>query len=211
MPWTLKDLMSESTTVAKLTPEDINPSRASFYVNQAQRDVANRIQQLEYERVAVSSTSSGDDKVFLPTDCERVLVLSFDTGGFNRVIPQTSLDVIDSKSNGTLTGLPEFWASYASWVQFYPSPNSSYSLQLRYVARLSDMTNYDAIPSVDTRYHQGIMFKTVEFLTQRKGDLQSAAVFRALYEQELRNQPSVTAQRQMTKAGMGARVQLSED
>lgn len=211
MPWTLRDIMSVATAIAKLTPEDIMPSRASFFANQAQRDVANRIQQVEFERIAVSSTSSGDDKLFLPTDCERVLALSFDTGGSYRIIPQTSMDVLDSKSMGTATGVPAMYLSYATWVQMYPSPNSSYSLQLRYVARLSDITNLDAIPSVDTRYHQAVVFKAVEYLQHYKGNIEAAHAYRNLYEVELRNQPSATAQRQMNRAGLSARVQLRED
>lgn len=208
MPWTLRDIMSEATTVAKMSGTDIQPSRVSFYANQAQRDVANRIQQVEYERLATSSTSSGDDKMFLPTDCERVLNLSFDTWSGNLNIPQRNLQDIDAQSWGTQTGTPEFYVSYATWLELYPSPNSAYSLLMRYVARLSDMTSLDAIPSVDTRYHQAVMFKTAEYLLVRQGN-SLAASFDALYERELVNQPSARAQRQLNREGMHAALKLS--
>lgn len=210
MAWTLRFLVSEATHIAKCGPDDIQVSMASFYVNNAQRDVANRIQQLEFERIAVSSTSSGDDKVFLPTDCERVLNLSFGTGGPYRLIPQVNVWDIDRKSMGSQTAMPQVYASYASWLELYPSPNSQYSLTLRYVARLSDITSLDAIPSVDTRYHQAILFKTVSLLAMRKPDLPLAAQMDTLYERELRMQPSVTAQRQLNKAGAHCVVQLHE-
>lgn len=203
--------MSEATAIAKLTSDDIQPSRVSFYVNQAQRDVANRVQQLEFERIAVSSTSSGEDKLFLPADCERVLALSFATGASHRIIPQTDLDGFDSRSQGTLTGLPQVYASYASWLEFYPSPDSAYSLQLRYLARLSEVTNLDQVPSVDTRYHQAVLFKTVHYLELRKGDPVRTNWALGLYERELDAQPSARAQRQLNRAGMHARVQFKED
>jgi hypothetical protein len=209
MAWTLRDIISEATTYAGMKPDDIHPSRVSFYVNQAQRDVANRVQQLEFERLATSSTSSGDDKMFLPTDCERVLALSFDTGTGNRVIRQGNIQDVDNKSWGTGTGMPQLYLSYASWVQFYPSPNSSYSLVMRYIARLSDITNLTSIPSVDTRYHQAVLFKTVEYLSNRQGDLTKAAAMVTLFEREINEQPSVTAQRQLDRTGMSAGVQLT--
>lgn len=202
--------MSESTTAAKLSGTDIHPSRVSFYVNQAQRDVANRVQQVEFERLAASSTSSGDNKMFLPADCERVLNLSFDTGNANRNIRQKNIQDMDAQSWGTQAGTPEFYVSYATWLELYPSPNSQFSLQMRYVARLSDMTSLTAIPSVDTRYHQAVYFKTVDYLMARQGN-PLAAQFDAMYERELKSQPSAAEQRQLNRSGMGARVQLSSD
>lgn len=208
MPWTLRDLMSEATAHAKLTSDDIQPSRVSFYVNAAQRDVANRIQQAEFERLAVSSMSSGEARLFLPTDCERVLNLSFDTGSPPRNIEQQNVWDFDNKSSGTQTGTPRFYVSYATWVEFYPSPNSSYSLLLRYVGRLSDITNLDSIPSIDTRYHQAVLFKTVSYLAHRSGNENLAGRMDGWFEREMAAQPSVIAQRQLNKTGAHCRVQL---
>lgn len=209
MSWTLRFLMSEATSVARTN--ELIPSQVSRYVNLAQRDVANRVQQLEFERLAVSSTSSGDDKMFLPTDCERVLSLSFDTGGYQRLIPQVYTDFIDNKSMGTATAKPQYYASYGTWVQFYPSPNSAYSLQMRYIARVSDITNLDSIPSLDTRYHQAVAFKTTEYVAERTGNGALADRMKLKYELELKDQYSVMAQRQLNRTGMGARVKLTAD
>lgn len=214
MPWTLRDLMSEATSIAQTTGDGVQPSRVSFYVNQAQRDIANRVQQVEYERLAVSSTSSGEDKMFLPADCERLLALSFDTGvsGIGgRGLQQANLWQMDSQSQGTQTGVPQYYLSYATWVQLYPSPNSQYSLLMRYVARMSDMTDLDAVPSVDTRYHTAVLYRTVEHLALRKGNAEQAALMRGFYERELVAQPSAAAQRQQNRSGMAARVQLTAD
>lgn len=214
MTWTLRDIMSEATTISRTLPEEINPSRVSFYVNLAQRDIANRIQQVEFERIAVSSTSSGDDKLFLPSDCERVLNLSFNTGSSNeggRGIRQTNLWEMDAQSDGTQTGVPDCYVSYATWLQLYPSPNSQYSLLMRYVARISDITGLTAIPSLDTRYHQAVLFKTVEYLALRKDNPIQANVFRQRYEQELNTQPSPLEQAQHNRLGMAARFIFSEE
>jgi len=206
--------MSEATTMTQTTGIECPVSRVSAYVNQAQRDIAERIQQVEFEALAVSSTSSGDDKLYLPTDAVRVLSLSYDTGGSpvgGRVIRQCGLDELDAKSSGTAAGAPDRFLSYATWIELYPSPNSAYSLLLRYVKRLSDITNLDSVPSVDTRYHTAVLFRTVEMLHYRKGLVSGAVAARNFYEAELRAMPSATAQRQRTRAGMGLRLQEDED
>lgn len=201
--------MSEATAHVKMTSDDIQPSMVSHYVNAAQRDIANRIQAVEFERLAVSSTSSGEPRMFLPSDCERVLNLSYDTGAPPRNLEQKNVWDFDNKSSGTQTGTPRFYVSYASWVEFYPSPNSSYSLIMRYVGRLSDVTNLDSIPSVDTRFHQAVLYKTVSYLAHRKGDEKTAARMDAWYEKEMALQPSAMAQRQMNRTGGHCQVQLN--
>lgn len=210
MPWTLRDLMSEATTVAGLTDTHIMPSRVSHYVNLAIRDIANRLPAVEFERYATSSTSSGSPFYFLPADCERVLNLSFATGvpgsWGGQGIRQTNVWEIDEQSQGTQTGIPDRFASYGTWLELYPSPNSSYSLQLRYIARFSEITNTESVPSVDTRYHSAVLFKTTEYLGLRSGNPALANLMHDRYEAELTKQPSALNQRQQDKHFMAARL-----
>jgi hypothetical protein len=214
MPWTLRDVMSEATTLANLTDTQIMPSRVSHYVNLAIRDVANRLPAVEFERYAVSSTSSGSPFYFLPADCERLLNLSLTTGVTGeggQGIRQTNVWEVDAQSNGTQTGIPTMFVSYGTWLEFYPSPNSSYSLQLRYQARFSEITNTESVPSVDTRYHSAVFFKTTEYLGLRSGNVALANLMHDRYEAELTKQPSALNQRQQDKLGMSARLIFKED
>jgi len=213
MVWTLQDLMSESTQIAG-TPSGLPVSRISNLVNQAIRDVAMRLPHVEFEVLALSNTTIYEDKLYLPSDCENVITLSFNTsvtGVGGRVIRQAAPWELDAKSEGTTAGIPTMYVSYASWIEFYPSPDSAYSLLLRYKRRLSDITNLSALPSVDTRYHQAILYKTVEHLHLRKGEYDKVAQVRALYEQELRQVPNLYAIRQQNRSGMGLRYQSEED
>ena len=200
--------------MTKLRGEDMIPSRVSFYVNEAFRDIANRIPAVEYEKLALSSTSSGEDKMFLPADCERVLSLSVTTGLAGAVggmgLRQTNPWEVDAQSFGTHSGMPEMFASYATWLQFYPSPNSAYSLQMRYVGRYAEMVSYTATPSVDTRYHLAGLFRAVELLSLRNGNDVNANVFHQRYEKELANQPSPLEQRQQDRVGFAARLIMDE-
>ena len=213
MAWTLQELMSEATAIAG-TPSGLAVSRISNLVNQAVRDVAVRLPHLEFEIIASSSMSSGNDKIYFPEDCEAVIALSFNTevsGEGGRVIRQAAPWELDAKSDGTEAGIPKMYVSYATWLELYPSPDSTYSILLRYKKRLSEITSLSALPSVDTRYHQAVLLKTVEYLHLRKGEYDKVAAARALYEQELRQVPNLYALRQQNRSGMGLRYQSEED
>jgi hypothetical protein len=212
MPWTLEMLMSESTHITGA--DKMVTSRVSHLVNQAIRDVAVRLPHAEFEVLASASIASGYDKLFLPSDYESGLVLSYDTGVSGvggRVIRQASPWEFDAKSDGTEAGVPTMYQSFASWVEFYPSPDSSYSCLLRYKKRLSDITSLTALPSIDTRYHQAVLLKAVEYLHLHKGEYDKVGQARTLYEQELRQVPNLYAQRQQNRSGMGLRYQSVED
>jgi len=213
VPYTLRMLMSEATTMSGTSPE-VHASQVSFYVNEAQRDVAVRLPHAEFEALAVSSTTSAEDKLYLPGDCEAILSLSYlteVTGVGGRVIRQASVWEVDAMSAGTSLGVPTMYLSYATWLQFYPSPDSSYSLQLRYQRRVSDITSLDAIPSVDTKYHRAVLLRTVEALHLRKGEYQQAALVGSYYEKEIGDRPNMFQQRQQNRSGMAMRYQKDED
>lgn len=207
--------MSEATAIAG-SPPGLPTSRISQLANQAIRDVAGRLPHVEFEVLASASLTSGVDKLYLPDDAEQVISLSYNTdagvsngGGWG--IRQAAPWELDRRSDGTGAGVPTMYVSYASWLEFYPSPNSGYSILLRYKKRVSDITDLTARASVDTRYDQAILYKTVEHLHLRKGEYDKVAQARALYEQELRQVPNYYALKQQNRTGMGLRVQTEED
>jgi len=213
MPWTLQDLLSEATQIAG-SPPGLPTSRLSQLANQAIRDVAVRLPHLEFETVAAGSTTTTSATATLPDDCEQLISLSFDTsvsGVGGRVIRQASPWELDAKSDGTEQGVPRMYLSYSTWIEFYPSPDSAYSLLLRYKRRVSDITSLTARSSLDTRYDQAVLYKLVEHLHLRKGEYDKVAQARALYEQELKSVPNLYALRQQNRAGMGLRYQSKED
>lgn len=213
MAWQLGELMSEATQIAG-SPPGLPTSRISQLANQAIRDVAARLVHLELEDVVTGSTTTTSNEATLPSDCEVILNLSFDTsvaGVGGRSIRQAAAWELDAKSDGTEQGIPRMYLSWQTWIEFYPSPDSAYSLLLRYRKRLSDITSLTARSSLDTRYDQAILYKTVEHLHLRKGEYDKVAQARALYESELKQIPNYYAQKQQNRAGMGLRYQSTED
>ena len=239
--WTLRYLMSESTAMAGPDAAALEPSRVSLLVNQAIQEVALVTPLAEKETLAITSTVSGEPKMFLPADCDEIITLSYltaaqgvtfdnadepwaevsiafagsgqpnpgDHGG--QIIRQASPWEVDSSSEGTQTGVPDRYLPYASWLELYPSPNSAYSLQLRYYARISDLTGLDATPSIATHYHGAVRYKTAELLCERVGDTARAAYFANRYAAYMATMPDIQKRRLRDRTGAGFRVQFTED
>ena len=232
--WTLRQILSESTRLAGIDGS-MEQSRVSQFVNQAIQDIAVRTPMAEKETVALTSTVSGESKFYLPADCDEIITLSYQTaatgssennwdsedevtvatnqyggGHGGQVIRQASPWEVDSQSEGTFTGVPDRYLAFGSWVELYPSPNSAYSLQLRYYARISDLTNLDLAPSIATGYHYGVVLKTAELLAQG-GDTARAAYFANRYISFMESTPDIQKRRLRDRTGAGFRVQMTED
>lgn len=186
--WTLATLMSE-VTAPLANRDEISGSRASFFVNEAYRMVAEELHQHnKMEFTAIASTTSGDQVVNLPSDFYELISLSNLSA-----VPPYQLRQINSSfadSYTTVSGEPQFYNSYATFLELYPSPNSAYSLQLRYRGELSDMTLTTAVPSLATRYHYAIYLKARELAADSQGDFERAGVARNQYFQYMRTAPS---------------------
>lgn len=228
--FTLRYLMSEATAMAGPSAHHLEPSRVSLYANWAIQEIALRTPMAEKEAIAVSSTSSGQAKFYLPADCDEIITLSyltstlgsssntFDSGFIGGsggghggwVIRQASPWEVDSMSEGTLTGVPDRYLQYATWLEFYPSPNSAYSVQLRYYKRLDDLVSLDSTPSIATHYHPAVLLKTAELLAQRD-DTARAAYFANRYLSYMMSMPDIQKRRLRDRTGAGLRVQFTED
>lgn len=163
LSWTLGDILSAATT-ALGNRGDVSASQASFWANEAQRQVWDMLPHDLQEGIAVSSTTSGQNKISLPTDYQEALVLSNLSVTPNVVLQPINFTLGDSWT--TQLGTPTRYGLFANWLELFPSPDSSYSLQLRYRKQLSTMTDVAAVPSVATRFRYPVMVKTAALLAQ---------------------------------------------
>ena len=70
------------------------------------------------------------------------------------------------------------YAISANSILFYPTSTSQDTFTLRYIRVPSDITTLTAQPSLHTRYHDAILWKTCENLADRVVDNPRAAYFR---------------------------------
>ena len=189
---------------------DITLSDASFWANEALREVSDSLGHDLREGLAVSSTTSGENKITKPSDFYALTNLSnlSASQGDKRVLLRTSVDQIDSKD--TASGAPTKFLEYNNWIELYPMPDSAYSLQLRYEKQLTELVATTDLPSVATRYRPAIMYKTAELLASNViMSPEIAAAARGDYINHMASQPSDLALRQRSREGMS--VQYRRD
>jgi hypothetical protein len=192
--WTLSDIVSNATAGLGNRSE-IALSTASFWANEAQRQVWDAMPHDLAEVIAISSTTVNEDKIAFPTDFQELLHVSSLSAGGNEPLEQINIE--NAVSWSTATGEPTHYLLYADWLELRPIPDSAYSIQLRYRKQLSDMTALAAHPSVSTRLRYAVFLKTKELLADnviRSPEL--AAEAQAQYLSYMRSTPSDRALKQ---------------
>ena len=143
---------------------DLSASDVSFWCNEAHRFVLDAMPHDLAEAIAVSSTSTGENRITLPTDFAEPI--NFSNLSQDPPPPLAPINPDEAASWTTQTGTPSFYLLFNNWLELYPTPDSAYSLQLRYRTKLSEMTLVSAQPSVATRFHYAVFCKSKELVSR---------------------------------------------
>jgi len=198
--FTLGTIISESTALLGNNLQ-ISQSRASLYANKAHLFIWDTAQLHDQsEALAVSSTTSGGNRITLPTDFQEIVTISNISNTPPYPLQQWQIDDIDSSY--TYQGRPTNFVRYNTWLELWPSPDSSYSLQIRYRNRPSTLTSLTASASFSTRYEMAWLYKTTEYLADSVRDYEAASLMRSKFLGEMMTQPSDLGLRQRTREGM---------
>ena len=193
---------------------DFSTSELSLYTNLAYQEVSSRIAYDGFEAVAVSSTTSGGYRVALPNDFGYVVELSNLsvtgspgwTGNWGtRELKQYDTSRFDSLD--TQLGRPVGFARFNNYLELWPSPDSTYSLQLRYVTQVSPLMSSTSTPAIDERWHPAIAYKTAAMLAGARQDLESEAAATGRYLSYMGSTPTDLALKQRVR-GSGMRVSI---
>ena len=211
MQLTLGQCLSRATTLAG-GRRDWATSEASFWANMAAVEVFQQVHHTPLEALAVSSTTSGEARVTLPSDFEGMLSLSnlsITVEGAGRQLDRWEAYRMDS--NATPLGTPIAYATYSDYLELWPTPDSSYSLQMRYYAKQPELVESTATPRFDERWHPGWLYRTAALLELSRDNPQGAAVMQGQYLSYMGSIPSDKARQQMAKDGMSVRYQRSAE
>lgn len=176
---TLEQIASHATRLASLGNAAPSLSIVSEYVNIAYSMIAHMsgVELTEQETIAYASTSTGttNARLAMPSDYDRALGLkigvpnSWSTATSRttewRALgkgPAPEINTLWVQSD--LSGIPEAYGEFATWFELTPSPNSAYSIELRYQRKPSDMTQSTATPALDEQWHWALALKTAELL-----------------------------------------------
>lgn len=161
-----------------------------MYVNMAYSEVYNRVGHIPLEAVAISSTTSGENRYQLPTDYNYGLAMTLYQGSNSTATLSVSTAVIRLKQHDanwvdaqTLSpsGVPESYVQYATWFELWPSPNSAYSLQLRYAVKPQTLVASTDTLLLDERWQSAVLYKTVELLEASRNNVEGEAIARNRY------------------------------
>jgi hypothetical protein len=178
---------------------DLSLSEVSRWANLAHQEVATRIRYSVDEEIAYSSTTSGENRITVPPDFGYPIRVSNLSVG-NSTLTLKEADTFDSEA--TTPGVPLYYALYRDWMELWPSPDSSYSLQIRYGRKLPTMVASSSTPALDERYHLPIVFRTAALVAASKDDLDREATNQARYISAMGSTPSDQALRQRDKQSM---------
>jgi len=168
---------------------DWSLSEASRLANMAYSEVYNRVGHTPLEAVATSSTTSGENRYQLPTDWNYGIAVtlyqnsSATTGSRSTTVirlRQQDANWIDAQTLSP-SGVPEFYVQYAQWFELWPSPNSAYSLQLRYATKPQTLVDSTQTLSLDERWQSAVLYKTVELLEGSRNNVEGEAMARNRY------------------------------
>ena len=197
---------------------DYSLSEASQYVNLAYSEVATRINaHRPMEALAISSTTSGGNRIAMPTDFDYSIAFTLYVPSFSTttstgtwVVPLRLRDYRwidaqpingDNSVTNSTAGIPEAYVVAASWLELWPSPNSAYSLQLRYMSKIPTLVQSTDTPVLDERWHAAILYKTVELLEAARNNVEGEALARNRYLNYVSSTPNDFALRQKERTG----------
>lgn len=190
---------------------DYTLSECSFYANLALTEVATRTKHQPLERIAVSSTTSGERRITMPSDFlypTGITISDTSAGPVGAPYQLQAREATWMDSFGSQVGIPKYYIPYATWIELAPSPDSSYSVQIRYGAKIPAMVASTDTPGLSERYHYAVALKTAELLAAARNDLEQEAASRARYLSYMGSTPSDLAMRQAATEGMGVSMQF---
>lgn len=209
----LGQVMSAGTTMAG-GRNDFQPSEASFYANLALEQVveAAGVNHITREALAISSTTSGGNRIALPSDFNAPLAMTLFVGSSStnttsrvtNTVPLRQMDAAwaDTQPNQYGGGTPHFYIWYGTWLELFPSPNSAYSIQLRYQAKQATLVQSTDTPALDARWCQAWLYKTAELLHAARDDREGEIIARGRFMNYVTLLETDTALRQKDRKGM---------
>jgi hypothetical protein len=220
MAMSLGQLCSYATRMAG-GRNDYELSEASFWVNQAYSTVYNRTGHTPLEAVATSSTTSGEQRYQLPQDWNYGIAVTLYQGSTSTAttgsqsttvirLRQQDANWIDAQTLSP-SGVPEAYVQYSSWFELWPSPNSAYSLQLRYAVKPPVLVDSTDTIALDERWHAAVLYKTVELLEASRNNVEGEAMARNRYLSYVVSVPTDQSMKQRDRNGMVLRFGKRRD
>lgn len=197
---------------------DWSQSDVSFWANLAYADVCGHARFRGLESVAVLNTTEAQPSYTLPCDFdyEQVVTVAWSNssttnpsaGTTQRVLMKRNPLQLEQNQNlqnsGQTGGKPYYYTVYGDAIELAPTPDSAYSMEMKYWAKPSTISLEAAYPLIDDRWHPAILFKTAEYLENSRGDIAGARAAATRYFEYVNSIPNDDALRAQARYGQAA-------
>ena len=194
---------------------DYTLSEVSYWANIAVQELAQRYGHNPIEALAVSSTTSGENRYAVPQDFDSPIALTIYQGsGITSAVSSRATIAIPLRGHEAQwadsrdlpdSGVPQNYVFYTNYFELYPSPNSAYSMQLRYNAKHPTLLASTDTVRLDDRWHPAVVFKCAEYLVAARNDPVGEAVARDRYLNYVSQIPTDQQKVQRDKGSMSMR------
>lgn len=153
-------------------------------LNQAQAYVAAQTDFRELQEVDTITTVSGTQDTALPSDFQRVVnvTIELDSGA---IVPLTSETVPDMYQHTSTTGRPERYSIVGSTIRLWPTPDSAYTVSLRYYKIPATMADANDLPAIPPEYHHLLVSYALWHCWERENDWNAAQYHKQRFDEDI--------------------------
>ena len=141
----------------------------------------------------------------VPTDWLEAINLQIDGGDFSPLFQQSieSMDVY-RKANDNVTGQPIYFALVDDSIEFAPTPDGSYTVQLTYYGKIDALSDSNTSNFLSTGYPDAYLYGSLKHASIYLMEDDRVAMFSALFEKALEE---IKMEQEKAEFGKGSLMQ----
>lgn len=138
------------------TTTDVPDATLTVRLNEAYQDILDRFRFRKNRKTDTSITTVASTGAYnLPNDVSIVLSVKDETNDVKLV--KRDRDWVDAWDDDTATGKPLSYFIDASQINLFPVPDDAYSIKVRYIYDVTDLSAGGDTPVLPTSWHHGIV------------------------------------------------------
>jgi hypothetical protein len=153
------------------------------YLNDALSELSAKAQYYGEEQQQTVTMTAGQSHYSFPTDMTKLRSVRLTN-------PPQELGLIDLRDidrSSSSSGTPYAYAIDGAGITVYPTPDSSYTMLVRYWQVLSPMVYDTDVAGLPPRYHRSLTYYAIARCFEREDDVQQAQYYDQKWQETIRN------------------------
>lgn len=168
---------------------DVPNTDLNEHINQAYRDIADRFRFHAVRKLCEFPTVADTKQYGLPADCGVLMTVRDKTTGA-KIPKMDTRDHAEQESvDSDITGIPQGYIRFRNFIQFEPTPDDVYIIELFYKASVVDLVLDADVPILPEAWHEGILKLARHYFYDAKPDVAKAQYALAIYQSWLSTKP----------------------